>query len=330
MPLIEHAGGWLVEEGIAAHRAIRLVGGEAIEVRLQWLDCLSAESVTSARLIARTAGSARGTALADSGEEILVDRLPPHIAEGEAIFVEVTRAAVHGPQRVKRAQGRVTTGTARVQSLAGSLRQSGNAVSLVRRLPRSWWDELAGEALSGEIAFSGGALLLAPTPAMVTVDVDGTLPPRALALAAAEAAARALPRLDLTGSVAIDFPTLPDKADRRAVDGVLDAALAGWPHERTAMNGFGLVQIVSRSVRPSLLHLAQWRRHDFAWRELLRRAEALEGAGVIELTIHPALERAADPAHLAELERRAGRPVRLRRDTDLAPAAPHAQLVSHG
>ena len=136
-----------------------------------------------------------------------------------------------------------------------------------------------------------------------------------------------LGRFDLGGSVAVDFPTLPNKGDRRAVDEAIGAALADWPHERTAMNGFGLVQIVARLERPSLLHLAAWQRLALVWRQLLRRAELLEGPGTLELSIHPSLERVIEPAHLAALERRAGAGVKLRKVATLLPDAPQAQRV---
>ncbi len=96
------------------------------------------------------------------------------------------------------------------------------------------------------------------------------------------------------------------------------------------MNGFGLVQIVSRLERPSLLHLASRHRAELVWHRLLRRAEGLDGAGHLELTLQSRLERAVAPDHLAALERRSGRRVALRLDPALALEVPHAQLVTDG
>lgn len=321
---------WLVEEGIAEHRAVRMQRGAIVEARIDWPGRLAAGWVVDARLQSRAAGSARGTALAANGEEVLVDRLPKAASEGASLRLAITRAALDGPGRFKRAQGRPSEAAPARPTLAERLVASGQAVRMVRRFPGADWDALVDEALSGTVDFAGGTLLFAPTAAMTTVDVDGDLPPRPLALAAAAPLASVLRRFDLAGSVAVDFPTLSDKADRRAVDQALGEALADWPHERTAMNGFGLVQIVSRLERPSLLHLASWRRAELVWRRLLRRAETLDGAGRIELGVHPALERVAQPHHLAELERRAGRRVTLRPESALALEAPHAQLVADG
>ena len=315
---------WLIEAGIAEHRAIRIEGDRIIAAQVEWPGQLAPGWVIEATLIARTGGSTRGTAQAPSGEEVLVDRLPREAGEGAPLRLAVTRAALHGPGRFKRAQARPSDVELAQPSLAERL-----AGQTVRHFPSNGWDELIDDALAGEIAFTGGTLLFAPTAAMTTVDIDGTLSPRALALAAIPALAKTVHRFDLGGSVAVDFPTLADRGDRRAVDEALSAALSGWPHERTAMNGFGLVQIVAKLERSSLLHLAAWQRNGVIWRRLLRSAEALQGSGPIELSVHPSLERAMEPAHLAELEQRTGTSVRVRKVATLAPEAPQAQRVPH-
>lgn len=321
---------WLVEEGIAEHRAVRLDGDAIVAAQIDWPGRLAAGWVIEAKLTSRATGSARGTAVAANGEEVLVDRLPKDASEGAPLRLAITRAALGGAGRFKRAQGRPSEAPLAQPTLAERLSAEGSVIRVVRRFPGIDWDALIDEALSGSIGFTGGALLFAPTPAMTTVDIDGDLPPRALALAAVPALALALRRFALGGSVAVDFPTLADKADRRAVDSVLGEALADWPHERTAMNGFGLVQIVARLERPSLLHLASRHRAELVWRRLMRRAEGLDGAGHIELAIHPGVERAVDTEHLAALERRSGRRVELRTTAALALEAPHAQLVADG
>ena len=319
---------WLVEEGIAEHRAMILEGERIVETKLEWPGALAAGWVVDAKLVSRAAGSAQGTALAKNGEEILVAQLPRNASEGSMLRLEITRAALAGPGRLKRAQGRPTEAPHGRPGMAERLAAAGHIVSIVRLPTAKGWDDVIDDALAGEVEFEGGSLLLAPTPAMTTIDIDGTLPPRALALAAVSPIAAALRRLDIAGSVVIDFPTLADKADRRAVDSALAAALANRPHERTAMNGFGLVQIVARLQSASILQRAAGQRPALVWRRLLRRAESLSGPGVVELAINPSLERAIEPDHLPALERRTGRMVRVCKVATILADTPHVQLVT--
>ena len=319
---------WLVEEGIGETRAIRLDNGEFAEARVQWPGELVAETVAEARLISRRGGARRGTAQLRDGTMALVDRLPPQSSEGAAIRLEVLRPALVEAGRGKLARGRLTDQPARpAPELADALAREGHQVRRVRRFAPDEWDAMIADAFAREIAFPGGSLLLSPTPAMTLIDVDGELEPRALALAACQPIARALRLLDIGGSVGIDFPTLAQKDDRREVDSALARALQCWPHERTAMNGFGFVQLVARLERPSILHRATFQPAATAVRLLLRRAETLHGPGCIELIAHPALEAQLRPEWLDELRRRTGCEHRFRPDRGLAIEAPHAQLV---
>lgn len=315
---------WLVEDGIGEERAILLAGDSVLAAQVRWPGQLEAGQVEDAQLIAKPRTSPRGRARFASGEEALVDRLPPSASEGSTVRLEVTRARIGEGRRVKLAQARPSLeGPHPAPTLAERL-----GARVVRRFPAGAWEGLVEEAQDGVIAFSGGSLTITATPAMTLVDVDGVLPPRALALAAIDPLARAIASLGLGGVIGIDFPTLQGKDDRKAVDVVLAGALADFDHERTAMNGFGFVQLVARLERPSLLHRWQFDPAGAAARLLLRAAEADTGTGPLLLTAAPAVIAAIRADWLEELARRLGRPVRSLADPALAIGGGFAQSVA--
>lgn len=324
---------WLIEEGIGETRAICMEGEDIIAAHIDWHEEISAGAILPATLIHKSAGSKRGTAQTTSGQQILVSRLPAGLTQGAPLMIEVSRAAIAEKNRAKLAQGRFTEAEAcAAPSLAQRLQKAGHDVQIVRHFPTSDWPDVIAEAFSGEIPFSGtnasGALQISPTAAMTLIDVDGEGAPHALAKAAIPALAAALRRLEIGGNIGVDFPSIEDKAQRREVDQALGEALSGWPHERTAMNGFGFTQIIARFERPSLLHRANFQPAATATRLLLRRAEQLEGPGQIELRAHPAIEKHLREEWREQLSRRTGKNLCFVADPALAIEAPQAQSVA--
>ncbi|MEY2942184.1 MAG: hypothetical protein RLY97_198 [Pseudomonadota bacterium] len=319
---------WQVEQGIGEDRALLMHNDAILAARMSWPTGLAAGLIADALLISRHRGAKRGTMRFDNGQEALVDALPADACEGAKLRVKVTRAALSETGRFKRAQCRPTIDApCSAPNLADSLRSDGGSVRVVRRLPASAWEDIFAQGWSGQCDFAGGALTISPTPAMSVIDIYGTLPPPALALAAVPALASALRQLDLAGNIGIDFPTLAEKTQRRAVDAALTSALDDWPHEQTAMNGFGFVQLVARLERPSILHLIAQNRPAAAARFVLRQAEAVEGAGAILITAHPDVTQAILPAWQDELARRTGRIIRIAPDNNLALDGGFAQSV---
>lgn len=313
---------WLIEQGIGETRRLLIEGDQVLAARLEWSGELQAGLTITGKLTGKTAGARRGLALLDNGREVLVDHLPGTVTEGANVPLVITRAAIAERGRYKRAQARFADG-------ASQSEPDTSQGTIVQRFPQGLWEEVWHTASSASIGFAGGEILLNVTPAMTVIDIDGSAPPRELAFAAIPAIAQALTWFDLGGNIAIDFPTLTAKADRRLVDEALGAALSDWPHERTAMNGFGLVQLVARLDGPSLLHRFATSRVGMCARHALRTAELAQGHGrVLLLTIHPAVRAKLREEWLSELARRTGREVRIETNPALALEAPSAQIIA--
>ncbi|MEM1195631.1 MAG: ribonuclease E/G [Pseudomonadota bacterium] len=317
---------WLIEEGIGETRALLIEKGAVRAAALRWPGELEAGGVFAAQLSAKSAGARRGLATLENGASALVDHLPKGITEGARFALSITRAPIAERGRFKQAQGRY---------LADAL-PDGKSASAGRfpdgaRVPgfeAGLWEEVWHAASSGSIAFAGGEIACSATPAMTVIDIDGEGAAREIALAAAPAIARAVRWFDLGGHIGIDFPTLEAKADRRAVDQALAEELEPWPHESTAMNGFGFVQLVARLEGPSLLHRFATSRVGMCARFALRVGERAQGTGpILQLTVHPALKAKLKPDWLAELARRTGRQVKIETDPGLALEAPSAQIL---
>lgn len=316
-----------VEEGIGENRCILVENDRIALAWVDWGETLVHGARVRAKIIQRKRQDNRALAQADTGETILLRRLPTNVSEGSEVTVEITRAPIREAGRDKPAQGQLTGEPPRRWTQLERIRSNGHDVKSVRRFPVNGWDEIVEMALTGRSDFAGGSITISPTPAMTLIDVDGHLAPLALSLAAVPAIADALEKLDLHGSIGIDFPTLTAKDERRQVDDALAQALQMYPCERTAMNGFGFVQLVGRVDGPSILHRYAASRTGACARIALRRAELLDGPGVTLLTVHPALKAKLKPEWLDELARRTGRGVRVETDSGLALEAPSAQLV---
>lgn len=324
---------WLHEAGIGEERAILVSGGRILSARVCWGEKVRPGLVAQARLVTRHAGSRRGVVRFDDGAEALVDQLPREATEGVSLTVRVTRAAIAERGRTKLPVVRPAPGEdpRPAPGLREELAATGASVKSVAisggAFADNGWDELLEQAATGEIAFAGGSVIVSPTPAMTLIDIDGTLPPLKLALSAVDVIADALHRLDIGGSVGIDFPTLHEKKDRQHVDKALGDALIDWQGERTAMNGFGFVHLVSRLERASLV--ARYTRFPVAAaaRALLRNAERVSEPGALLLTAHPRVLAAILPHWEAELASRTGRTIRRKEDPALALSGGFAQGV---
>lgn len=300
---------WVYEAGIGENRAALIDAGVIVEARIELAsEGLRAGAVAKAKLL----NNAERIIVFDSGEEALLDRIPPQTSEGQRLMVRIMREALPEPGKPKRAKATAALGEVATEAPL-LLDRIAPARTLhaheADALEAAGWSEVLEEAASGYIDFEGGSLRFVLTPAMTLFDVDGSLPPEPLTLAAAKAVGAAIRRHDISGSIGVDFPTLPGREARKKVDEALEAALP-LPFERTAMNGFGFVQIVRRRERASLPELIQSDPVGAELRALMRLLERDPQPSTLEPRLYKRL--AAHPDWTAELERRTGRSIDIR------------------
>lgn len=277
---------------------------------------LDGQVQAGARLAAQLKRVGRNAVASADGHDYLLPKGAPGLTQGAALAIEVTREAI-GTEDWKRPLARVVDAPA---SAAPSLQ--GRTLSFPApndQLEGVGWSDLIDEARSGIVAFAGGELRIAVTPAMTLIDIDGSLPPTELAHAGARASAAAIRRHGIGGSIGIDFPTT-GKAARQAAVEAIDAVLP-QQFERTAVNGFGFLQIVRPRRHASLFELAL-DRSMFEARALLRRAA--RETGRIDLIAHPAVVAAITRDWSDQLARQIGGTVSLHPDPSIGIAGGHA------
>ena len=320
---------WLYEEGIGENRAILVDGDHIVEAAIELPAGIRFGAIIPARLSQIHVAGRRGLAVFEGGEAI-VEPLPRHMTQGQAIRIEIVREPIPEAGKPKPARARCTEeaprqGPALLERIGSPVPQGFGGVD---RFEAAGWSELLEEATTGEIGFAGGSLRMSVTPAMTLFDVDGALPPAELAVAGAEAAAHAIRRFGIGGSIGVDLPTVAGKAERQAPAAALDALLP-QPFERTGVNGFGFLQIVRRRARASLPELLQGDPVGAAARALLRRAEHAPGVGERILRAAPSViaRIEANAGWRDRLTRRIGATVVLQAEPGLAISAGHVHSL---
>jgi len=310
---------WLIEKGIGEVREALVEDGEILEARISVEGVISAGTVIGAKLIDVGRNGRNAIAVAD-GQEYLLRETPAGISEGATFDLEVTRSKIPGTEPWKRPLGRAANPLQVENQGPGSAA----AMPVEDQLGMVGWNDLIEEARSGVVRFAGGELRISPTPAMTLIDVDGHLAPGELAVTGAREAARTIRRLDIGGSIGIDLPTVESRAARQEAAAAIDAVLP-QPFERTAVNGFGFVQIVRPRRRASLVELAQ-DRAVFEARALLRGV-AFEPAGPKRIVAHPSVVNVLEgrPDWLDALARQVGGTVGLRADPALPMSGGYAE-----
>ncbi|PTQ10704.1 ribonuclease [Sphingomonas oleivorans] len=325
---------WLYEAGIGEARAALVDHGRIVEMAIEREDgALRAGTLIEAKLVRKADATGRGL-VSFAGGEALLSPVPAGLTEGARLMIEIVREAIREPGNVKLPKARAAAPGALPSpgpDLKARIAATGVPVTSLLphqpdRLEEAGWSEAIEEAASGIVASPAAMLRIFATPAMTLIDVDGTSKAETLACAGAAMAGAAIRRFDIGGSIGIDLPTLSSKAERQAAAAALDEVLP-QPFERTAVNGFGFLQIIRRRMRPSLIELIGQDRATAEALALLRRAERARGAGRRTLVAAPPviarIERA--PGWIDQLAVRIGAGIGLRTDPALAISAGHVE-----
>jgi len=232
-------------------RAARVENGNIVEIHIQ-RDALWALGETGAGRLERKTPSV-AYVVTDDGHELLL-RSKISDPEGTRVTFEVTREAIAEPGRIKPTEI--------------ALRDSGVLPSLQKD---ALWDArlMAFEqpvisasiadgfdiALSGQSKCGDVTISFQRTKAGLVFDVDGIGNAFDINQVAAAEIARVLRLYQVGAMVMIDFVSMEAKAQRTQIAEIFDAAARSdaRPFERTAINGYGMMQVVRARPRPSVL-----------------------------------------------------------------------------
>lgn len=318
------ASEWLYEAGIGENRALKIVGGQAVAARIERAGDVRVGDVEPAVVEQRSRDGRRAVFRLASGGEALLFNAPAHLAVGQRHLVLITREAIgeRGHQKRARAELADEAEPVRGPSLLDRISADGVPVRTCHahdsdQLEAHGWSEIMAAARGEPWEFDGGSLSITPTSAMTVIDIDGDGDPVKLARSAAAEVGRAVALFDLQGNIGVDFPTIAGKADRVELGEIFDAHM-DRQCERTAVNGFGFMQIVTRRERASLCERVAADPVTAAALQLLHTAERYTGtAPFLDLVAHPALSQALSDDRLAELSLRTGKRCRFLGDYDV-------------
>lgn len=244
---------WL-DDAPGERRAALTEDGQIVEIHIQREGQFAVGEVGTARIYSKTKAGAYLTA--EDGREILVRRgvVPP---EGSKVVCQIIRAAIAEPGLVKLAEARLmnelpsplpnpeTLWEARLQATGAETRRHAD-------ISEGFELALAGASQAGDATIS-----FQRTKAGLVFDIDGTGDAMAINIAAATEIARLLRLYQVGAMVMIDFIAVEAKQDRQAIADAFRVASAAdaRPYECTAVNGFGMMQVVRARPRPSVLDI---------------------------------------------------------------------------
>lgn len=243
-----------------------------------------------------------------ANEEAVLQPLPPRLTVGATVQVEIERSAWQEPGRRRLAKARIAA--------PKSDKDKKQVPVLGKSCPthvQKLWDELFDAARLGEVGFKGGQLLFHLTPAFLTVDIDGT--GSDLPISALRVLAKYLGLWGVGGMVVTDVPDCPKSVRLEAVR-AFDGAMRDNKYERTAINGFGVLQVVLPRREPSVLERARLDTAGSDAISLMKQAVETNIPGALNLVAAPDVVEwiASRPHLLPEMRKLRGADVHLRAD----------------
>ncbi len=278
---------WL-DDAPGERRAALVRDGHIVEIHIQRDQNFAVGEVGSARVDSKTKTGAYLTA--DDGRQMLVRR-GTGLTEGSNAIFQITREAIAEPGLVKLAEAQLIDALPSCLPTAQSLWEKRlNATGRQIRRHADISDAFAC-ALSGSTQAGDAIISFQRTKAGLVFDIDGTGDPMAINIAAAREIARLLRLYRVGAMVMIDFIAVESKQDRQVIaDAFRDASIDDpRPFESTAVNGFGMMQVVRARPRPSVLDILFGTRIAVLSDEtqalwLLREASRSDGFGARTIT----------------------------------------------
>lgn len=276
-----------IDNAPGERRAALVENGKIVEIHLLRFGQFVVGETGSGRIVSNTPVGAY--LQSDDGRELLVRYQVP---EGTRVGFEVTRGAIAEPGLIKLAEAKILESIPASPVAADNLWLAQNGGEQTSHDISDAFDI----AIAGVSQVGAASISFQRTKAGLVFDIDGTGDPLAINISAATEIARLL-RLYRVGAMAIiDFIAVDSKSARQAVADAFDAAVVHdlRPFERTAVNGFGMMQVVRPRPMPSVLdqlfgtRIASLSDETQAlW--LLREAVGSSGFGGRTITAQPAV-----------------------------------------
>lgn len=273
-------------------RAALVENRQIVEIYLQ-RDALWALGEHGKGRVDRKTSSGAYVVADDSSEVLLRSKNAAH--EGTRVSFEVIREAIAEPGRVKPPEIKLHNNPPEQPATRDSCWGNRLAVLAAPQMHQSI-DEGFDAALAGQSQVDDVTISFQRTKAGLVFDVDGIGDAFTINSHAAKEIARILRLYQVGGMVMVDFVSMEAKAHRTQIAEIFDDASSSdlRPFERTAVNGFGMMQILRARPRPSVLDqlfgtriaapsdetMAYW---------LLRAVSQSKGFGPRILTARPAV-----------------------------------------